>query len=176
MPAHRMNMRMIKDVLRLKFDGGFSHDRIAASLGISKGVVTKYGENINGNGIVLSPDEKHLYVTNGATVAAFDVQKDGSLTNQREFVRLPAGGGDGLTIDNDNRLYVTAGPNLFVVGPDGKLQGSIPAPYGLISAAFAGKDKKTMYAVVSLSDSTRLQHAFVYSIPMIAQGYKGRAK
>jgi hypothetical protein len=37
-----MNMRMIKDVLRLKFDGGFSHDRIAASLGISKGVVTKY--------------------------------------------------------------------------------------------------------------------------------------
>ncbi|WP_413926074.1 Mu transposase domain-containing protein [Caballeronia cordobensis] len=33
---------MIKDVLRLKFDGGFSHDRIAASLGISKGVVTKY--------------------------------------------------------------------------------------------------------------------------------------
>ncbi|MEQ0777682.1 hypothetical protein ABLT15_35770 [Paraburkholderia tropica] len=39
MPAHRMNMRMIKDVLRLKFDGGFSHDRIAASLGISKGVV-----------------------------------------------------------------------------------------------------------------------------------------
>ncbi|HDR8942857.1 TPA: transposase, partial [Burkholderia vietnamiensis] len=35
-------MRMIKDVLRLKFDGGFSHDRIAASLGISKGVVTKY--------------------------------------------------------------------------------------------------------------------------------------
>lgn len=33
MPAHRMNMRMIKDVLRLKFDGGFSHDRIAASRG-----------------------------------------------------------------------------------------------------------------------------------------------
>ena len=26
----------------VKFDGGLSHDRIAASLGISKGVVTKY--------------------------------------------------------------------------------------------------------------------------------------
>jgi hypothetical protein len=37
-----MNTRMIKDFLRLKFDGDFSHDRIAASLGISKGVVTKY--------------------------------------------------------------------------------------------------------------------------------------
>ena len=147
-----------------------------------KGVVTRYGEGLATNGVVLSADEKTLYVTNGAfggpagTIAAFDVQADGSLTNQREFVRLPAGGGDGLTIDNDNRLYVTAGPNLFVVGPDGKLQGSIPAPYGLISAAFGGKDKKTLYAVVSLSDPTRLQHAFVYSIPMIAQGYKGRAK
>ncbi|MET3622991.1 hypothetical protein ABIC49_004636 [Burkholderia ambifaria] len=26
MPAHRMNMSMIKDVLRLKFDGDFAHD------------------------------------------------------------------------------------------------------------------------------------------------------
>ena len=33
-----------------------------------------------------------------------------------------------------------------------------------------------MYAVVSLIDPMRLQHAYVYSIPMIAQGYKGRAK
>ena len=131
---------------------------------------------LNTNGVVLSPDEKTLYVTNGATIAAFDVQSDGSLKNQREFVRLPSGGGDGLTVDGQGRLYVTAGPNLHVVSPEGKLLGSIPAPYGLISAAFAGRDKKTMYAVVSLSDSTRLQHAFVYSIPMIAQGYKDRAK
>ena len=146
------------------------------------GVVTRYGEGLATNGVVLSADEKTLYVTNGAfggpsgTIAAFDVQADGSLTNQREFVRLPAGGGDGLTIDAQNNLYITAGPNVFVVAPDGKLLGSIPAPYGLITAAFAGKDKKTLYAVVSLSDPTRLQHAFVYSIPMIAQGYKGRNK
>jgi gluconolactonase len=147
----------------------------------AKGVITQYGEGLNTNGITLSPDEKTLYVTNGAfggsgAIAAFDVQPDGSLKNQREFARLPTGGGDGLSIDAQGNLYVTAGPNLHVIAPDGKLLGSIPAPYGLISAAFAGKDKKTMYAVVSLSDPTRLQHAFVYSIPMLAQGYKGRAK
>jgi gluconolactonase len=145
------------------------------------GVVTRYGEGLNTNGVILSADEKTLYVTNGAfgapgTIAAFDVQADGSLTNQREFVKLPAAGGDGLTIDGAGRLYVTAGPNLVVVDNAGKVLGSIPAPYGLISAAFAGKGKKTMYAVVSLSDSTRLQHAFVYSIPMLAEGYKERAK
>ena len=40
------------------------------------------------NGIILSADEKTLYVTNGPTLAAFDVQADGSLTNQREFAKL----------------------------------------------------------------------------------------
>lgn len=35
-------MRKIKDVLRLKLDAKLSHERIAASLGLSKGVVTKY--------------------------------------------------------------------------------------------------------------------------------------
>lgn len=66
----------------------------------SKGTVTRYGENLTTNGIVLSADEKHLYVTNGPTVAAFDVQKDGSLTNQHEFAKLEGGGnGDGSTFD-----------------------------------------------------------------------------
>jgi hypothetical protein len=35
-------MRKIRDVLRLKFQTDLSHERIAASLGISKGVVVKY--------------------------------------------------------------------------------------------------------------------------------------
>jgi sugar lactone lactonase YvrE len=141
-----------------------------------KGSVTRYGENLTTNGVVLSPDEKTLYVTNGRTVAAFDVQRDGSLKNQRQVVELPSGGGDGMTIDARNRVYVTAGPAVHVVAPDGKLLGSIPAPYGLITTAFAGKDKRTLYAVVSLIDPMRLQHAYVYSIPMVAQGYQGRAK
>ena len=142
----------------------------------AKGTVTRYGEGLGTNGVVLSPDEKTLYVTNGRTIAAFDVQADGSLKNQRQFVELPSGNGDGLTVDAQSRLYVTAGPNVHVIAPDGKVLGSIPAPYGLITAAFAGKNKKTLFAVVSLTDPDRLQHAYVYSIPMIAEGYKGRAK
>ena len=42
MPAVRINMRKLKDALRLKFEGGLSHQQIAIALGISKGVVTKY--------------------------------------------------------------------------------------------------------------------------------------
>ena len=42
MPQPRMDIRMIKDILRLKHSGGFSHEAIARSLSISKGVVAKY--------------------------------------------------------------------------------------------------------------------------------------
>lgn len=35
-------MRKIRDVLRLKLEARLSHKRIAASIGISKGVVAKY--------------------------------------------------------------------------------------------------------------------------------------
>ena len=42
MPAQRVGLRMIKDVIRLKWDARLSHDKIATALGIFKGVVQKY--------------------------------------------------------------------------------------------------------------------------------------
>ncbi|MDH5205702.1 MAG: IS21 family transposase [Hylemonella sp.] len=42
MPQQRMDIRMIKDILRLKYQGGLSHGAIASSLCLSKGVVAKY--------------------------------------------------------------------------------------------------------------------------------------
>ena len=143
-----------------------------------KGTVTQYGKDLRTNGVILSPDEKTIYVTNGQTVAAFDVQAGGALTNQREFAKLPAGSGDGMTVDAAGRLYVTAGgggagaaPGVYVFAADGKLLGHIPSPRNLITVAFSGPDKKTLYAIAN--DRVRVD---VYSIPMIAQGYKGRAK
>jgi gluconolactonase len=145
-----------------------------------KGVVTAYGKDLRTNGVILSPDEQTLYVTNVQSIAAFDVRADGSLTNQREFATLPAGGGDGMAVDADGRLYVTAGgggggagapQGVHVFAADGKHLGHIPAPRSLITVAFSGPEKKTMYAVAN--DRVRVD---VYSIPTIAQGYKGRAK
>lgn len=141
-----------------------------------KGEVTKYGDNLRTNGVILSPNEKTLYVTNGPTVAAFDVQPDGSLTNQREFAKLEAGGnGDGSTVDSNGRLYVSSGPGVQVFSPEGKYLGLIPTPQNIISLAFSGPNKKTLYAVVSVRNGDKMS-AKVVSIPMLAQGYKGRAK
>jgi gluconolactonase len=145
-----------------------------------KGVVTKYGDTTP-NGIILSADEKTLYATNGPAIAAFDVQPDGSLTNQREFAKLEGpGGGDGSTIDKDGRLYVTTNIGVQVLGPDGKHLGTIPTPRGVITAAFGGKDKKMLYILArgaTQADGTEVANAAqVWAIQMIAQGYKGRAK
>lgn len=138
-----------------------------------KGKVTRYGENLFTNGIVLAADEKHVYVTNGQTVAGFDVQPDGSLTNQHEFAKL-GGGGDGSTFDSEGRLYVTTNaPGVQVIGPDGKDLGVIPTPRGVISVAFSGPDRKTLYAV---SRDNAQNKDWIIAIPMIAQGPKGRAK
>ena len=146
-----------------------------------KGVVTRYGENLNTNGIILSANEKALYVTNGPAIAAFDVQPDGSLTNQREFARLEGGGGgDGSTIDAAGRLYVTANAGVHVISPEGKYLGLIPTPRGVITAAFGGKDKKMLYILargaIDAEGNEVANAAQVYVIQMIAQGYKGRAK
>ena len=58
-------MRNIKDVLRLKYVGKLSHERIAAALGLSKGVVTKYAGLANAAGLnwehVQSMDEAQLH-------------------------------------------------------------------------------------------------------------------
>ena len=152
------------------------------------GKLSSIGENIRTNGITLSRDEKTLYVTNGGTLVAFDVEPDGSVKNQREFAKLEGGGnGDGMAIDADGRLYVTSGPGVQVFTADGKYLGVIPTPRSVISVAFSGKDKKTLYVVGAgalgpdgkefhTPEGVRNNAKTIYRIPLLAQGYKGRVK
>ncbi len=152
-----------------------------------QGVVTKQGTVTGTNGIILSPDEKTLYVTGriatsppagargaptalgtGGSIIAYDVQSNGSLTNERQFATV---GGDGTTVDSQGRVYSTGGGGVQVIGADGKFLGEIPSPLPLITVAFSGPDKKTLYGVANTQ-----QFDEIFTIPMIAQGYKGRAK
>ena len=144
-----------------------------------KGVVAQYGDGVSlANGIILSPDEKTLYVTNGAVVIAFDVRADGALTNQREFGTLRGGqAGDGSAVDAQGRVYVATGSSVDVFEPDGKFLGSIPGPQGLHGTAFGGRDKKTLFGIVFYGTwGTASARNRIIAIPTIAQGYTGRAK
>jgi sugar lactone lactonase YvrE len=171
-----------------------------------KGVVTKYG-TIGGNGIILSTDEKTLYVTGrlmgvatnpadqtpaavaaaaaaaaaataagrggagggGTGLVAFDVQPDGSLKNERQFSTCACG--DGSAVDAQGRIYSTGGNGVQVLDKSGKFLGEIPSPLSLITVSFGGKDKKTLYGVANTQ-----QWDEIFTIPMVAQGFKGRPK
>lgn len=140
------------------------------------GVVKKYGTVTRSNGIILSPDEKVLYVTNGPVVVAFDVQPDGSLTNQRDFAQLKGvRNGDGSAVDAQGRLYVGGGGNVDVFSPKGEFLGTITGPQGLHGVAFGGRDKKTLYGILLYGQAPN-RHNELVALPMLAQGYTGRAK
>lgn len=155
------------------------------------GKVGTIGENLRTNGITLSPGEKTLYVTNGGEIVAFDVQPGGSVRNQRVFGKLEAGttggAGDGMTIDAAGRIYVTTGPGVQVLSPEGKYLGVIPTPRGVISVAFSGPGKKTLYVVgggalgpagreIETPPGIRNNAKSIFMIRMIAEGFKGRVK
>ena len=152
------------------------------------GKISNVGENLRTNGIMLSRDEKTLYITNGPVIAAFDVQPDGSVKNQGEFGKLEGGSGDGMTIDSTGRVYVTVpGVGVEVLSPEGKYLGLIPTPRSVISAAFSGSGKKTLYIAclgalgpdgkeVKTPAGVRNTAMTIYKTSMLAQGFKGRAK
>jgi sugar lactone lactonase YvrE len=68
-------------------------------------------------------------------------------------------------------VYSTGGQGVQVIDKDGKFLGEIPAPLGLITVAFSGPDKKTLYGV---ANNQRFDE--IFTIQMISQGYKDRAK
>ena len=152
------------------------------------GRVSSLGDNIRANGIMLSPDERTLYVTNGGTVLAFDVGPGGATTNRRDFATLSAGtSGDGMAVDAAGRLYVTSQAGVQVFSPVGAPLGLIPTPRNAISVAFAGPGKQTLYVVGSgakgpdgqefvTPPGVRNNAKTIYRLPMLATGYTGRAK
>ena len=139
---------------------------------------------IRPNGISLSRDEKILYVSdsNGEHITAWDIQPDGLVRNRRNLGTLTGrstrdnglGGvktfADGMTIDNDGRLYVATGGGIEVLSPQGQHVGTIPvkcAPADCQNVAFGGPEKKTLYIAGAGS---------LYKVEMIARGFSGRAK
>lgn len=130
------------------------------------------------NGIQLSPDEKTLYVANtaGEYVLAYPVAADGSVGARRDFARLQgwrktetgnSSGADGLAVDAEGRLYVASSAGIQVFNSGGEALGVIALPKAPQNLAFAGPDKKTLYVV---------GRGAAYRIPLLAQGYGGRAK
>jgi gluconolactonase len=122
------------------------------------------------NGIILSPDEKTLYVipSQQAEMLAYPIEAPGKIGQQRVFCTLKqaagktAGGGDGLAIDAKGNLYITSALGTQVFNPEGKPLGIIDTPEQPANCDFGGKDNKTLYVTARTS---------LYAIPMEATGH-----
>jgi gluconolactonase len=135
------------------------------------GKVTRLGEvEAAPNGIILSPDERTLYVipSGQAEMLAYPVTAPGKIGDKRTFCTLKQasgktnGGGDGLAIDVKGNLYITSALGVQVFDPSGSLLGIIEFPEQPANCDFGGKDMKTLYATARTS---------VYAVPMEVAGH-----
>ncbi|UCD25832.1 MAG: SMP-30/gluconolactonase/LRE family protein, partial [Gemmatimonadota bacterium] len=98
------------------------------------------------NGIAFSPNEKILYVANSdpdqRVIMAYDVQDGGNLANDRVFFDS---WGDGMALDQQGNIYVTAGlDGVLVIAPDGTQLGSLVTTERTSNCTF-GDDGSTLY-------------------------------
>lgn len=135
------------------------------------GKVTRLVDDLKApNGVILSPDEKTLYVipSGQAEMMAYEVVSPGKLGPGRVFCTLKqkegqsGKGGDGLTVDVKGNLYITSALGLQVFDPSGKLLGIIALPEQPANCTFGGPDRKTLYVTARTS---------LYTVPMEVAGH-----
>ncbi len=120
------------------------------------------------NGIVTSPDDKTLYLIEAhpdadhhRDIRAYDLAKDGSISNGRVLINFyPGRSGDGMCIDAQGNLLVAAGlhetrktsetlatkPGIHLVSPQGKLLAFAETPVDTVTnCTFGGVDLRTLY-------------------------------
>ncbi|MDX2033037.1 MAG: SMP-30/gluconolactonase/LRE family protein [Blastocatellia bacterium] len=118
------------------------------------------------NGILLSLDEKTLYLLSGSpNLVAYPLAAPGQLGAPQTFPLFGTGGGDGMTIDTRGNLYVTRpGSNAIqVLTPAGQSLGTIPVQEAPANVTFGGPDLKTLFITARTS---------VYTARMQSIGYR----
>ena len=113
------------------------------------------------NGLVFSPDERELYVsdTRNGVIRSFEVRDGGSLTNGslsdgKVFAEMKDGLGrfDNIRFDDGGRLWAAAmGGGVHCYDPDGTLIGRLLAPEPVANIAFGGAKNNIMFLAASTS-------------------------
>ncbi|HEY7389629.1 MAG TPA: SMP-30/gluconolactonase/LRE family protein [Bryobacteraceae bacterium] len=105
------------------------------------------------NGIALSPDEKHLYVTAGPQkTLRYDILPNDTVTSPQLFINA---GNDGIKVDRKGNVYSTVqGSAIWITSPEGRHLGTLELPQStqeprprivVTNMAFGDADGKTLY-------------------------------
>jgi gluconolactonase len=110
------------------------------------------------NGLAFTPDESILYVGDSGAihgpgdyavqrphhVVAFDVRNGRHLTGRRLFAVTTPGFPDGIKVDTDGRVYVSAFSGVQVFSPGGDLIGEIRIP-GAVNFTLGGPGNNVLF-------------------------------
>lgn len=148
------------------------------------------GEVNRPNGVLVSPNDKHLYVADNNNNTAggarklwrFDLKPDGSVNASSRkliFDWRTARGPDGVKMDQQGRLFVAGGLNkphppfettdefkggIFILSQEGKLLEFVPIPRDEVTnCAFGGVDRKTLFVTAGGS---------LWSVPLSVPGWR----
>jgi len=104
------------------------------------------------NGIAFSPNGRILYVANSddRNVRAYDVDRNGAVSNERVVISGVDGVPDGIKVDEKGNVYVTA-KGVAVYSPQGKLLTIIEISETPANCAFGDADFQTLYITARTS-------------------------
>ncbi|MFL5402752.1 MAG: SMP-30/gluconolactonase/LRE family protein, partial [Gemmatimonadales bacterium] len=125
---------------------------------VKDGQVSLLTRELSGpNGIAFSPDEKYLYVDNWdlkrKVLMRYEVNPDGSIANGKvfyDFTPAPEPVAlDGIKVDQEGHVYVSAPGGVWILSPEGKALGRIVPPEHDANFAFGDQGGKTLYLTAS---------------------------
>lgn len=125
---------------------------------VKDGQVRLLSKELSGpNGIALSPDEKYLYVGNWdlarKVLMRYEVAAEGGLQNGKVFHDFTSEaeevGLDGIKVDVEGNVYVSAPGGVWILSPGGKPLGRIVPPEHDANFAFGDADGKSLFLTAS---------------------------
>jgi gluconolactonase len=125
---------------------------------VREGKVTLLTRELSGpNGIAFSPDERFLYVDDWdlarKVLMRYEVRPDGTLGAGRVFYDFTAEPEpvalDGIKVDQEGNVYVSAPRGVWILSPEGKPLGRIEPPEHDANFAWGDADGRTLFLTAS---------------------------
>jgi gluconolactonase len=112
------------------------------------------------NGLAFSPDERLLYIVDsGAShvpdgprhMRVFRVGEQGALNGGEIFATSTSGAFDGFRLDDEGRIWTSAGDGVHCYDADGTLLGKVRIPEGVANVVFGGPKRNRLFITATTS-------------------------
>lgn len=115
------------------------------------------------NGCVITPDGGTLIVaeTLAMRLTAFDVGRDGTLSNRRVWATLGMRAPDGICLDADGHVWIAnaIAPECVLVAPGGAIVASVETDQPCFACMLGGADRRTLYMMTAPSSLAEIASA-----------------